>query len=124
MALDGSEYGGVGTLGRGGRVGAGGEETLTCRFERVPRGFREWRDVRAHDVDVLLLLARQQGPGRGDPDTSTEIAHQIEQTRGVAHSLARNRIHADRRQRNEERRQAETLEELRPEDVPVAGLQV
>jgi len=53
-----------------------------------------------------------------------DVAHQVEQTRGVAHALARDRIHRDRCQRHEQHRHPGTLRQLRPEDVPVTGLQV
>ena len=95
------------------------------RLERALRRRRVGVDVRAEDVDVgLRACAPACVPVIGDADAAAEIAHQVEQAGRVAHPLARNPIHADRRQRHEQRRQAEPLEELRPEDVPVAGVQV
>ena len=71
-----------------------------------------------------LLVARQHRAGHRDADAAADVAHQVEQARRVAHLLARDRIHRDRRQRHEEQRHAGALDELRPEDVPVARLQV
>ena len=71
-----------------------------------------------------LLLAREHRAGDGDADAAADVAHQVEQARRVAHLLARDRIHRHRRQRHEEQRQPDALDELRPEDVPVARLQV
>ena len=60
------------------------------------------RDVLAQDLAVGVGLALQQRAGHGDADAAAEVAHQVEEAGGVAHVLARDRVHADRRERHED----------------------
>ena len=80
--------------------------------------------MRAEHRCRRLRVARQHRAGHRDADAAADVAHQIEQARRVAHPLARDRVHRDGRQRHEQQRHAGALEQLRPEDVPVAGLQI
>ena len=116
--------GGIRALRGRRRIGAGRKVALPRRLDRVLRRGRVGIDVRAEDVEVLLLFPREQRSRRRDADASAEVAHQIEEAGGVPHPLAWNRIHADRRQRHEQRGECQPLEELRPEDVPVSGVKV
>ena len=91
---------------------------------RAARAASRGRRARRRCWCTSCCLRASSVPVVGDADAAAEVAHQVEEARRVPHALARDRIHADRRQRHEQHRQPEALEELRPEDVPVAGVQV
>ena len=69
-------------------------------------------------------MAREHRARGRDADTAADVPHQVEQAGRVAHALARDRIHRHGRERHEQQRHADSLYQLRPEDVPVARLQV
>src|SRR5215469_3003970 len=82
------------------------------------------RDV-ADELALMHLLAPCQKRGHGrNTEAAANIAHQIVDAGGVAHLLLRNAGHAGRHQRNEQKRHSRALYDLRPEYVPIAGVEV
>ena len=124
LSLHHAEERPIGAVGRRHGVGPGGHEPcrICANIDWVAGSIAVTCEPK--HGDVRLLMAGHHGAGDRDADAAADVAHQVEEAGRVAHALARDGVHRHRGQRHEQQRQAGALHQLRPEDVPVAGLQV
>ena len=81
-------------------------------------------DVAAEVVGVGLGVARRNRGHAGNADAGPDIAHQVEQAGSVAHLFFGDRAVGDGGERHKQQSHGHALQKLRPEDVPVTGVQV
>ena len=77
--------------------------------------------MRAKLIDVSLLKTNLHGADGGNADAAPQVAHKIEEAGGVSHVFFFDRRHADGGKRDEDETERQAHDELRPEEVPVAG---
>ncbi len=75
-------------------------------------------------VHVHLGVTSLNCSHQRDSDAGADIAHEIEQACGIAHSFHRNRIVRNRGERNEDASHSDALPNERPKEIPVAHIQV
>ena len=124
LLLDLEQQGSVSPARGGYRVGALEDEEAGELVKRGPGVGLAGTDLFDEAALVELLAARKQGGHDGDADAAADVAHQVEDAGGVAHLLAGDVRHGGGRERNEETGHGSALDDLGPEDVPIASVQV
>src|SRR5882724_1173089 len=124
LLLDHAKESGSGLSGGGGCVHAAGHKGrfhlghhVLC--QRIVRSY-----VCPKGIGVNLSMARRNCSHAGNADTGADVAHEIEQAGGIAHLLFGNQAVGDGGKRHKQQSHGHALQKLRPEDVPVTGVQV
>lgn len=73
---------------------------------------------------MKLAAAREERGHDGHTKAAADITHQIEDAGGVAHLFLGDARHAVGHQPDEQKAESDALEHLRPENVPVARVEV
>src|SRR3954471_11737042 len=75
-------------------------------------------------VVVELRTTREERRHQGDSGAAADVAHEIEDAGGVAHLLLRDVGDGCGRERNEHASHGCALQNLRPENIPIAGVEI
>ena len=108
----------------------GGDRISSFRYEQLAKTAQGSLGLQAGTADVLpkvinvgLHVAELQRFDARDSDAGADIAHQVKDTGGIAHALARNGIVGDGCQGHKNQAQTRSLQHQRPPEIPEAYVQ-
>jgi len=101
-----------------------GEEAGLGGVKHLPGDGAAGGDVLDQAALMELRAAGKEGGHDGDAEAAADVAHEVENAGGVAHFFFGDTRHAESHERDEEEAEGGALQDLRPENVPVAGVEV
>src|SRR6266481_2313765 len=124
LALDHAKNHSIRPLGGGSQVRATGHHAVAYgRQHRARRGIIS-RNIGPQDAGMYLRMPHYHRGYAGNADAGPDVTHEIEQAGGIAHFLFGNRSVGYGSERNKHQSHGRALQYLRPEDVPVTGIQI